>query len=97
MIRLGRPSLTRRRCGTAGRRSARSPPAARAYADGDPATVPGRMRQLGLTEEEALGAVAAFVLTGTETLVSYLPRLVALLHDSGGWTGSRGTARGPTT
>ncbi|MET9224623.1 cytochrome P450 [Lentzea sp. NPDC003310] len=83
-IRLGRRSLTpaqvlrcRESLGVLTR------PAARAWADGDPATVPGRMRQLGLTEEEALGAVAAFVLTGTETLVSYIPRLVALLHDFG--------------
>jgi cytochrome P450 len=56
--------------------------AARAYA-GDDSTVPGRMRSLGLSEQEALGAVGAFVLTGTETIVSYLPRLVALLVDSG--------------
>jgi len=56
--------------------------AARAYA-GDGSTVPGRMRALGLSEREALGAVGAFVLTGTETIVSYLPRLVALLVDSG--------------
>ncbi len=56
--------------------------AALAYA-GDESTVPGRMRALGLDEQEALGAVGAFVLTGTETIVSYLPRLVALLVDSG--------------
>lgn len=53
-----------------------------AYRAGDEATVPGRMRSLGLGEEEAMGAVGAFVLTGTETLVSYIPRLVALLIDS---------------
>ncbi|MCS5734147.1 cytochrome P450 [Herbiconiux daphne] len=46
------------------------------------ATVPARMRQLGLTEDEAMGAVGAFVLTGTETLVSYLPRLIAILSDT---------------
>ncbi|NQX34176.1 NAD-dependent epimerase/dehydratase family protein [Herbiconiux sp. VKM Ac-2851] len=46
-------------------------------------TLPGRMRGLGLSEEEAMGAVGAFVLTGTETLVSYLPRLVAILADTG--------------
>ncbi|WP_291049515.1 cytochrome P450 [Herbiconiux sp.] len=46
-------------------------------------TVPGRMRELGLGEDEAMGAVGAFVLTGTETLVSYLPRLVAVLSDTG--------------
>jgi len=46
-------------------------------------TVPGRMRELGLGEDEAMGAVGAFVLTGTETLVSYLPRMIALLADTG--------------
>ena len=56
--------------------------AVRAY-DGDESTVPGRMRALGLDEREALGAVGAFVLTGTETIVSYLPRLAAILIDSG--------------
>ena len=57
--------------------------AQRAYRVGDEQTVPGRMRALGLTESEAMGAVGAFVLTGTETLVSYIPRLVCLLIDSG--------------
>jgi len=56
--------------------------ARRAYA-GDESTVPGRMRALGLDEREALGAVGAFVLTGTETIVSYVPRLAAILIDSG--------------
>lgn len=56
--------------------------AQRAYRSGDEQTVPGRMRALGLTEAEALGAVGAFVLTGTETLVSYIPRLVCLLVDT---------------
>lgn len=56
--------------------------AVRAY-QGDESTVPGRMRALGLDEREALGAVGAFVLTGTETIVSYLPRLAAILIDSG--------------
>jgi len=41
------------------------------------------MRALGLTEREAMGAVGAFVLTGTETLISYIPRLIAVLVDSG--------------
>ncbi len=54
-----------------------------AWHAGDEQTVPGRMRALGLSEEEALGAVGAFVLTGTETLVSYIPRLIAVLIDSG--------------
>lgn len=50
-------------------------------------TVPGRMRELGLSEDEAMGAVGAFVLTGTETLVSYLPRMIAILVDTG-WLGA---------
>lgn len=62
-------------------------PARAAYAAGDPATVPGRMRELGLSEREAMGAVGAFVLTGTETIQSFLPRLLAIAHDTGrtGW------------
>jgi cytochrome P450 len=56
--------------------------AVRAY-HGDESTVPGRMRALGLDEREALGAVGAFVLTGTETIVSFVPRLAAILIDSG--------------
>jgi cytochrome P450 len=84
MVRLARPRLTPRQV-TRGRAAmARlTGPAAVAYRAGDPRTVPGRMRELGLTEEEALGAVAAFALTGTETLVSYVPRLVALATESG--------------
>lgn len=50
---------------------------------GDESTVPGRMRALGLDERESLGAVGAFVLTGTETIVAALPRIAALLIDSG--------------
>lgn len=57
--------------------------AARAYAAGDESTVMGRMRALGLAEEEARGAAGAFFLTGTETVATLLPRLVALLADSG--------------
>lgn len=60
-------------------------PARAAYRAGDPATVPGRMRDLGLSEREAMGAVGAFVLTGTETIQSFVPRLVAIAHDTG-WT-----------
>src|SRR5690606_24946618 len=41
------------------------------------------MRALGLDEREALGAFGAFVLTGTETIVSYEPRLAAILGDYG--------------
>lgn len=82
-VTLARPRLTPRQLevarGILGELGAH---AARAYA-GDESTVPGRMRALGLDEREALGAVGAFVLTGTETLVSFIPRLVALLVDSG--------------
>jgi cytochrome P450 len=83
MVRLARPELTPRqvargRAALAGLTA----PAAGAYRAGDPGTVPGRMRALGLTETEALGAVAAFALTGTETVVSFVPRLVALRHDA---------------
>ncbi|RII43743.1 cytochrome P450 [Galactobacter valiniphilus] len=56
--------------------------AADAYrADGD--TVPARLRRLGLSEEDATGVVAVLIVTGTETLVSFLPRMSALLIDSG--------------
>lgn len=57
--------------------------AARAYASGGESTVMGRMRLLGLSEAEARGAAGAFFLTGTETVATLVPRLVALLHDTG--------------
>ncbi|REE98873.1 cytochrome P450 [Thermomonospora umbrina] len=57
--------------------------AAEAYAAGDDGTVMGRMRGLGLSEGEARGAAGAFFLTGTETVATLVPRLIALLHDSG--------------
>lgn len=86
-IRLGRRGLT-----SAQESAARTAlagltdPAREAWRSGDGRTVPGRMRELGLTEQEAIGAVAAFVLVGTETLISFLPRLVALLIDAGWWS-----------
>lgn len=84
MVRLHRRSLTprqvRRARAVLGRLGEH---AATAYREGDEGTVPGRMRALGLSEREALGAVGAFVLTGTETLVSFVPRLAALLADTG--------------
>jgi cytochrome P450 len=61
---------------------------AAAWRAGDESTVPGRLRALGLDEDEARGTVGLFLLTGTETLVSFVPRLVALAHDTG---------RGPDT
>ncbi|MEO8094424.1 MAG: cytochrome P450, partial [Pseudolysinimonas sp.] len=82
-VSLARPRLTPAQLGVArGILSELGEHAVRAYR-GDEGTVPGRMRALGLTEREALGAVGAFVLTGTETIVSYLPRLAAILIDSG--------------
>lgn len=82
-VTLARPRLTPRQLGIArGVLADLGSHAARAYA-GDESTVPGRMRALGLDEREALGAVGAFVLTGTETIVSYVPRLAAILVDSG--------------
>lgn len=82
-VTLARPRLTSRQLAVArGILAELGEHARRAYA-GDESTVPGRMRALGLDEREALGAVGAFVLTGTETIVSYLPRLAAILIDSG--------------
>ncbi|MGW8483355.1 cytochrome P450 [Microbacterium sp. NPDC055903] len=82
-VSLARPSLAPRQLAHAKRvLQELDVHASRAYA-GDESTVPGRMRALGLDESEALGAVGAFVLTGTETLVSFLPRLAAILIDTG--------------
>lgn len=83
-VRLGRPTLTVRQ--VAKGRSAvgvLAGPAREAYRKGDPQTFPGRLRALGMTEEEAMGIISAFVMVGTETLVSFVPRLIALLADSG--------------
>lgn len=82
-VTLARPRLTPRQLAVARATLAElGEHASRAYA-GDESTVPGRMRALGLDEREALGAVGAFVLTGTETIVSYVPRLAGILLDSG--------------
>lgn len=84
VVRLSRPRLTARQAAEARAVLAELTAHARdAYRAGDESTVPGRMRALDLGEREAMGAVGAFVLTGTETLVSYVPRLIALLSDSG--------------
>jgi cytochrome P450 len=83
-VRLARPRLTPAEVAVARAAMAKlTGPAEGAYRAGDPATVPGRMRSLGLSVSEARGAVAAFVLTGTETLVSFVPRLLAILLDTG--------------
>lgn len=87
MVRLHRHGLTRSQVTRARAVLDRlTAPARTAYRAGDPATVPGRMRDLGLSEREAMGAVGAFVLTGTETVQSFVPRLLAIAHDTG-WTG----------
>lgn len=84
MVRLGRRRLTPRQIAYArSTMSALTEPSVMAYQTGDPRTVPGRLRELGMTADQARSLVAALVLTGTETLVSFLPRLVALAHDSG--------------
>lgn len=57
----------------------------RRYRDGDPAHLPGFLRQLGLSADEAQGTIGALVVTGTETLVAHIPRFIAMLIDSGGW------------
>ncbi|MEU4830047.1 cytochrome P450 [Streptosporangium sp. NPDC023615] len=54
-----------------------------AYEAGDESTVMGRMRAQGLSAAEARGAAGAFFLTGTETVATFVPRLVALVHDHG--------------
>jgi cytochrome P450 len=61
-----------------------------AYERGDESTVMGRMRSLGLSAAEARGAAGAFFLTGTETVATFVPRLVALLHDTGTRVGGPG-------
>jgi cytochrome P450 len=58
-------------------------PAAAAYRRGDPDTAMGRMAALGLSEPQALGAAAAFFLTGTETVATTVPRLIAMCCDHG--------------
>lgn len=84
VVRLSRPRLTPKQAAEARAVVAELTAHARAaYRSGDESTVPGRMRSLDLGEDEAMGAVGAFVLTGTETLVSYVPRLIALLSDAG--------------
>lgn len=82
MVKLTRPRLSPHQTAQARRLLAQlTDHAHRAYA-GDESTVPGRMRALGLSEQEALGAVGAFILTGTETLAGAIPRIAALLIDA---------------
>ncbi len=84
LVRLGRPELTPAQVAK-GRAAVEllARPARAAYRDSAPGTFPGRLRELGMTEEEAMGILCAFVIVGTETLVSFIPRLIALVSDSG--------------
>lgn len=56
--------------------------AAKAWAAGDDSNVVGRMRRLGMSEDEARGMTGAFFITGVETVATSVPRLIALLHDT---------------
>jgi cytochrome P450 len=62
---------------------------ARASFDGDDTGRPGalipRLRAAGLRFEEVQGVLAALFMTGTQTISTAVPRLVALLVDSGEW------------
>ncbi|MFD8705373.1 cytochrome P450 [Kitasatospora sp. NPDC059648] len=57
--------------------------AGEAYDRGDPGSMMARLRAHGLDREQALGLAAAFLLTGTETVATTVPRIFALWHDSG--------------
>ena len=57
-----------------------------AYRSGSPDTIPGRMREIGLSLEEARGVIGILMLAGTETTSTAIGRLVALLCDTGQWT-----------
>ncbi|ODQ99975.1 cytochrome P450 [Mycobacterium intermedium] len=57
-----------------------------AYRSGSPDTIPGRMREIGLSLDEARGVIGILMLAGTETTSTAIGRLVALLCDTGQWT-----------
>ena len=57
-----------------------------AFDQGDERCVPGRLRALGLDFEACRGVVGLLLLAGTETTASALPRIVAMLVDTGLWT-----------
>jgi len=56
-----------------------------AYRSGSPDTIPGRMREIGLSLEEARGVIGILMLAGTETTSTALARIVGLLCDTGQW------------
>ena len=55
------------------------------HANGPGSTIPGRLRELGLSREEARGVVGMLLIAGTETTSTALSRIVALLHDTDQW------------
>lgn len=56
-----------------------------AYERGGEESVPGRLRSLGLSFEEARGVIGVLFLAGMETTSSALPRIAAILMDGGHW------------
>jgi len=56
-----------------------------AYRSGSPDTIPGRMREVGLSLDEARGVIGILMLAGTETTSTALARIVGLLCDTGQW------------
>lgn len=56
-----------------------------AYRSGSPDTIPGRMREVGLSLEEARGVIGILMLAGTETTSTALARIVGLLCDTRQW------------
>ncbi|MDF1506286.1 cytochrome P450, partial [Roseisolibacter sp. H3M3-2] len=57
--------------------------------DRDAPSVARRLRDLGLTFEEARGVLSILLLAGAITTAAALPRLVALLLDAGQWDAAR--------
>ena len=60
--------------------------------DGATRSVARRLRDLGLTFEEARGVLSILLLAGAITTAAALPRLVALLVDAGQWDAARDRA-----
>lgn len=57
-----------------------------AHAHGSAETIPGRLREIGLTLEEARGVIGVLMLAGTETTSTAIGRIVALLCDTSQWS-----------
>ncbi|MFE0465238.1 cytochrome P450 [Kitasatospora sp. NPDC058965] len=54
-----------------------------AYDRAEAGSMMGRLRAYGLDRTQSLGLAAAFLLTGTETVATTVPRIFALWHDHG--------------